>query len=66
MLKKWLDTKDLKELLIRILVCLVVGVILGVFQLINTKAIANINGTLLFPTYNAGTLILSTLSSMCT
>ena len=30
MLKKWLDTKDLKELLIRILVCLVVGVILGV------------------------------------
>lgn len=41
-----------------------VGVILGVFQLINTKAIANINGTLLFPTYNAGTLILSTLSSI--
>ena len=41
-----------------------VGVILGVFQFINTKAIANINGTLLFPTYNAGTLILSTLSSI--
>ena len=41
-----------------------VGVILGVFQLINTKAIANIDGTLLFPTYNAGTLILSSLSSI--
>jgi drug/metabolite transporter (DMT)-like permease len=41
-----------------------VGVILGVFQFINTKAIANIDGTLLFPTYNAGTLILSTLSSI--
>ncbi len=41
-----------------------IGVILGVFQLINTKAIANIDGTLLFPSYNAGTLILSSLSSI--
>lgn len=36
-----------------------IGVILGAFQLLNTKAIATIDGLLLFPFYNGGTLILS-------
>ena len=43
---------------------LAVGLILGIFQFINTKAIAAIDGTLLFPTYNGGTLILSSMSSV--
>lgn len=43
---------------------LAVGVVLGVFQFINTKAIAGIDGTLLFPVYNGGTLILSSLSGV--
>ena len=38
-----------------------IGVILSVYQWINTWAIANIDSTLLFPTYNGGTLILSTI-----
>ena len=37
------------------------GVFLGVFQLVNTKAISEIDAGLLFPIYNSGTLILSTL-----
>ena len=43
---------------------LAVGLTLGFFQFINTKAIATIDGTLLFPTYNGGTLILSSISSV--
>ena len=43
---------------------LAVGVVLGVFQFINTRAIASINGTLLFPAYNGGALILSSISSI--
>lgn len=43
---------------------LAVGVILGIFQFINTKTIASIDGTLLFPAYNGGTLILSSFSSI--
>ena len=45
-------------------ISLAVGVVLGVFQFINTKAIACIDGTLLFPAYNGGTLILSSISSI--
>lgn len=41
-----------------------IGVILGVFQVLNTKAIAMIEGTLFFPAYNGGTLILSSLSGL--
>ena len=40
------------------------GVVLGVFQLLNTKAIASIDAGLLFPTYNGGTLVLSTLTGI--
>jgi len=43
---------------------LAIGIILGAFQLINTKAIASIDGTFLFPAYNGGTLILSSFSSV--
>ena len=41
-----------------------IGVILGIFQVLNTKAIARIEGTLFFPAYNGGTLILSSLSGL--
>ncbi len=41
-----------------------IGVILSVFQLVNTWAIANIDSTLLFPTYNGGTLILSSITGV--
>lgn len=41
-----------------------VGVILGVFQLLNTKAIAVLDAGLLFPVYNCGTLILTTVSGV--
>ena len=37
------------------------GVILGVFQLLNTKAITALDAGLLFPIYNSGTLILTTV-----
>ena len=37
------------------------GVILGVFQLLNTKAITALDAGLLFPIYNSGTLILATV-----
>ncbi len=40
------------------------GVVLGMFQLLNTKAIASIDAGLLFPTYNGGTLVLSTLTGI--
>ena len=43
---------------------LCLGLILGVFQILNTKAIATIDGTLLFPSYNGGSLILSSLSGI--
>lgn len=43
---------------------LCIGIILGLFQLLNTKAIANIDGTLLFPSYYGGSLILSSISSV--
>ena len=41
-----------------------IGLILGVFQALNTKAIAMIDGTLFFPSYNGGVLILSYFSSL--
>ncbi len=41
-----------------------IGIILGVFQVLNTKAIARIEGPLFFPTYNGGSLILSSLSGI--
>lgn len=40
---------------------LLTGVILGLFQLLNTKAIATIDAGLLFPIYNGGTLVLTTI-----
>lgn len=43
---------------------LAVGVILGIFQFINTKAVATIDGTLLFPSYYGGSVILSAISSV--
>ena len=46
------------------LVALGIGVVLSVFQLVNTWAIANIESTLLFPTYNGGTLILSSVTGV--
>ncbi|MBO5021254.1 MAG: EamA family transporter [Clostridia bacterium] len=46
------------------LYALSLGVILGLFQVLNTKAIANIESTLLFPTYNGGSLIFSSISGV--
>ena len=43
---------------------LCLGLVLGAFQILNTKAIATIDGTLLFPSYNGGSLILSSLSGI--
>ncbi len=43
---------------------LCLGLFLGVFQVLNTKAIATIDGTLLFPSYNGGSLILSSISGI--
>lgn len=40
------------------------GIILGIFQVLNTKAITIIDGTLLFPAYNGGSLIFSTISGL--
>ena len=40
------------------------GVILGAFQILNTKSIATIDAGLLFPVYNSGTLILTTISGV--
>lgn len=38
-----------------------IGCILFIFQLLNTYAISRIDGTILFPVYNGGTTLLSTL-----
>lgn len=46
------------------LYALSLGVILGLFQVLNTRAIANIESTLLFPTYNGGSLIFSSISGV--
>ena len=43
---------------------IIIGCILGCFQLLNTYAIATINGTFLFPTYAGGSIILSTALSL--
>lgn len=43
---------------------LCVGIILGVFQFLHTRAVAIIDSTIFFPTYNGGTLVLSTLSGV--
>lgn len=40
------------------------GIVLSVFQFFNTYAVATINSTVLFPSYNGGALILTTLSSV--
>lgn len=40
------------------------GIILAVFQLFNTYAITNVNGTFLFPVYSGGCIILSTISGL--
>ena len=47
----------------KILPCVAVGVILGVFQIIHTHAMAVIPGTILFPTYSAGSTISIALCS---
>lgn len=41
-----------------------VGIILSVFQVVNTRAISTIDSTLLFPAYNGGTLILSSITGV--
>ena len=46
------------------LYALSLGLILGLFQVINTRAIATIESSLLFPTYNGGSLILSSISGV--
>lgn len=43
---------------------LAAGLCLGVFQALNTYAIQTIDGTLLFPVYNGGSLILSCINSV--
>ena len=43
------------------LIAVAVGVILSVFQVMNTHAIATIDGTLMFPAYAGGSILLSTL-----
>ena len=40
---------------------IIIGCILGCFQLLNTYAIAMIDGTFLFPTYSGGSIVLSAL-----
>lgn len=45
-------------------ISLSIGVILSVFQLVNTWAISTIDSTLLFPAYNGGTLILTSLTGV--
>lgn len=47
----------------KILPCVAVGVILGVFQILHTYAMAVIPGTVLFPTYSAGAAISIALCS---
>lgn len=47
-----------------IIYALSVGILLGVFQVLNTKAISVIDGTLIFPAYYGGSLILSYISSL--
>ncbi len=42
-------------------IALCTGAVLGVFQVLNTYAVATIDSVLLFPTYNGGTLVLSSL-----
>ncbi len=46
---------------ITLLVTALIGVILAVFQMVNTYAIATVDGTFLFPAYSGCTLICSTL-----
>ena len=43
--------------------CITVGIVLGVFQIIHTHAMAVIPGTVLFPTYSAGATIAIALGS---
>ena len=40
---------------------LFIGIVLGLFQLLNTKAIGTIDAGLFFPVYNGGTLLLTTI-----
>lgn len=43
---------------------LAAGAILGIFQAVNTKAVAAIDSAVLFPSYNGGVMILSALSGV--
>ena len=47
----------------KILPCVAVGLILGVFQIMHTRAMAVIPGTVLFPSYSAGAAISIALGS---
>lgn len=47
-----------------ILFALSAGIVLGIFQYINTKAVSTIDGTLLFPSFYGGNLITSTLAGV--
>lgn len=45
-------------------IALCVGIILGVFQALNAYAVSTIDGTLYFPTYNGGALVLSGIAGV--
>ena len=45
-------------------IALCVGIILGVFQALNAYAVSTIDGTLYFPTYNGGSLVLSGIAGV--
>lgn len=46
------------------LIGLIIGCVLATFQVVNTRAIASMDGTFLFPTYNGGVLVLTGISSV--
>ena len=45
-------------------IALCVGIVLGVFQALNSYAVSTIDGTLYFPTYNGGALVLSGIAGV--
>ena len=58
------DRKSFKLEGMPIILMLLTGVSLTLFQLVNTYAIGTIDGTFLFPTYAGGSIILSALSGI--
>ena len=58
------DSKPFNMKFSVLLTGLAIGVVLGTFQFINTKAISEIDGLLLFPAFYGGTIVTSTLSGV--